>query len=55
MTLTKKDQENGWKSVEVFTHDVIKYIDDDDFDGLSSLLFRPYADLFGYSNKVTNE
>ena len=39
MSLTEKDKENGWESVEVSLDDVIKCIDDDDFEGLNSLLF----------------
>ena len=38
MPLTEKDKENGWESVEVSLNDVIKCIDDDNFEGLSSLL-----------------
>jgi len=39
MSQTEKDRENGWESVEVSLDDLIKCIDDDDFEGLNSLLF----------------
>ena len=39
MSQIEKDKENGWESVEVSLDDLIKCIDDDDFEGLNSLLF----------------
>ena len=37
--MSNSQSENGWKSVEVSLNDVINCIDDDDFVGLSSLIF----------------
>ena len=32
------NKENGWEAVEVSLDDIINYIDNDDFEGLRSLL-----------------
>ena len=50
MTLTEKEKQNGWQEdrweeVEVSLNDVINCIDDDDFEGLSSLLFGKYYEV----------